>query len=119
MRKFLKEAYEDLIYILGIKKYKISIGEEYDALFLDDCSYNCYKDDLIYYVTISEGGVYKVKSESANTIHKNWGVWETLIEIGLIKGIYKNIENAQECCLNSNKKSTKEIDKAFLKELNL
>ena len=88
-----------------------------DVLFVDANGYDCRKGDVIYYVALSAGGVFKTGWEFAETIHKTMDVWQTLITLSLVKGLYKNKNKAEESCFDAYAGGQKEIDKAFLKGL--
>ena len=88
-----------------------------DVLFVDANTYDCRKGEIIYYVVLSAGGVYKTEWEFAEEIHKNMPIWETLITLSIVKGLYKHKDKAEESCLDAYAGGQKEIDKAFLKGL--
>ena len=44
-------------------------------------------------------------------------VWHTLISLGLVKGLYKNSDKANEYCYDAKAGAQKETEKAFLKGL--
>lgn len=94
-----------------------SSSSQKTVLFRDGNCYNCYEGELIYYVVLTEGGVYKTGWEFAEDIHKNMNVWHTLISLGLVKGLYKNKDKAEEYCFDANAGAAKETEKAFLKAL--
>lgn len=88
-----------------------------DVFFVDANGYDCRKGDMIYYVALSAGGVFKTGWEFAEVIHENMGIWQTLISLSLVKGLYKNKCKAEESCFDAYAGGQKEIDKAFLKRL--
>ena len=87
------------------------------VLFIDGNYYNCHEGETIYYVVLTRGGTYKTGWNFAEEIHKNMTVWHTLISLGLVKGLYKNKDKAEEYCFDAKAGAAKETEKAFLKGL--
>lgn len=86
-------------------------------MFVDGNGYNCYKGELIYYVVLTEGGMYKVGWDFAEVISKNMAIWNTLIGLSLVQGLYKNKDKAVEYCDDANCGSAKAINKSFFAEV--
>ena len=91
--------------------------KEKKVLFVDGNGYNCYDGELVYYIVLTEGGKYKVGWDFAEVISKNMIVWDTLIGLALVKGLYKNKHKAEEYCKDDNVGSSKAINKTFFAEV--
>lgn len=91
--------------------------EDKKFLFIDGNGYNCYEDELIYYVVLTDGGRYKVGCEFAEVISNNMAIWKTLIGLSLVRGIYKHKDKANEYCQDANFGSEKAINKVFFRNL--
>lgn len=94
-----------------------SSSSEKPVLFVDGNCYNCYEGEQIYFVVLSSGGTYKTGWDWAEEIHKNKGVWDALISTGLVKGLYKHSDKAEEYCYDAKAGALKETERAFLKGL--
>lgn len=108
--------------IVQLKRWISSLGvrsssNEKFVLFVDGNGYNCYKGEVVYYVVLTEGGTYKTGWSFAEKIYKNIAVWDTLISLSLVKGLYKNKDKAEEYCYHAKVGAAKEIEKSFLKGL--
>lgn len=101
-------------FIHGVVRSSLS---DKPVLFIDGNGHDCYKDDVIYYVALDGGGTYKTGWDFAEEISKSLVTWNILISIGLIKGLYKNKEKAEEYCFDAKAGAVKETGKAFLKNL--
>lgn len=94
-------------------------SSEKPVLFMDGNRLNCYEGELIYYIVLTAGGTYKISWDFAENIHENINIWDTLISLSIVKGLYKSKEKAEEYCLDANAGSQKETEKAFLKGLSV
>jgi len=87
------------------------------VLFTDGNGYNCYEGELIYYIVLTDGGGYRVGWEFADVISNNMAIWETLIGLSIVRGLYKNKDKADEYCQDANFGSEKAINKVFFRNL--
>jgi hypothetical protein len=94
-----------------------SSSSEKTVLFVDGNCRNCYEGELIYYIVLTAGGTYKTGWDFAEKINENMNIWDTLISLSLVKGLYKSKKKAEEYCYDANAGSQKETEKAFLKGL--
>ena len=94
-----------------------STKNEKKVLFIDGNGYNCYEGELIYYIVLTEGGKYKVGWDFAEVISKDMAIWQTLIGLSLVKGLYKNKDKAEEYCDDANCGSSRAINKTFFAEV--
>lgn len=86
-------------------------------LFIDGNGYSCYEGEMVYYVTLAEGGGYKTGWDFAEDIFKNMNVWHVLISLGIVKGLFKKAEKAREYCDDANCGSEQEINKIFFSNI--
>ena len=115
MKKYLIEKLKVLRQLFV--RRSSSTKQEKKVLFTDGNRYNCYDGDLIYYIVLTEGGKYKVGWDFAEVIAKDMAIWQTLIGLSLVKGLYKNKEKAEEYCEDANYGSAKAINKTFFAEV--
>jgi hypothetical protein len=94
-----------------------STKTEKKVLFVDGNCYNCYEGGLIYYIVLTEGGKYKVGWDFAEVISKDMAIWQTLIGLSIVKGLYKNKDKAEEYCDDANCGSARTINKTFFAEV--
>lgn len=88
-----------------------------ENLFMDANSSYCHEGDLVYYVVLSAAGRYKVGWQFAEVIKQNMAIWDTLISLSLVKGIYKNKDKAEETCEDENFGSDKKISNSVFGDI--
>lgn len=98
---------------------QVNKNSDKDSLFLDAKSCYVYKGDLVYYIHMIAGGFFRVDWEFAEEIYQDLRLWRTLMSVGIVKGMYLDKKDAEIQCDDANIGARQNIDKAFMKSLQL